>query len=460
MNGRRCGRAEAVSDIVATVGSGPARCHAMPRRATGYARGVPLDSGLVLLFVGLQAVVIALLAAQALARGRQLDGIRAVLERAGSARASGDTAAAVLALHERTEGLAWELQQARRDAGYLADLIAVGIVHLDDQLRVDQANEAAHVFLERPAGSLVGRTAMEAFVDHRIEGIVLAARERGSANGEVALRDADGPTMIVRARRSPIRGIWVSLEDVAELRRLQRIRSEFIDNLSHELRTPLSSVALLAEALTRDAELAGDVLPARMRDRIARIEIEVGHLTQMVTELLDLSMIESGSGQLHLDDVDLVEVAAASIERLRLFAERSGVDLQLEAPAGPATVRGDAAALGQVFVNLLHNAVKFSPLGGPVTVRVAPAGTELITSVRDEGLGIAPADLARVFERFYKADRVRSRGGGTGLGLAIVRHTIERHGGRVWVESDEGAGSTFSFALAGAPPVPGPPPSP
>jgi signal transduction histidine kinase len=134
-------------------------------------------------------------------------------------------------------------------------------------------------------------------------------------------------------------------------------------------------------------------------------------------------------------------------ERLRLFAERSAVTLIVDADPGLPTVRGDEARLGQVFVNLVHNAIKFSPDGGEVRISVRAAGGEVVATVADHGIGIARADRGRIFERFYKADRARVRGGGTGLGLSIARHVVEGHGGRIWVESEEGTGSSFSFAI-------------
>ncbi len=418
-----------------------------------------MDS-LLLLFVAAQAAIIALVVALALSRGRLLDEIAAtVLDadprfagRAGIdpdafGSAGSSPADMVRGLRDRNRRLAWALEQQRRDAAYLAELVGVGIVHLDDDLRVDLANAAAHAFLDRSPGTMTGRTAIEAFLDGRVETIVRGARDRGASTGEVSVHEPHGPTLVIRARRSPVSGIWVVLEDVAELRRLQRIRSEFIDNLSHELRTPLTTVGLLAETLSREAEAAGDAIPARMRDRIGKIEIETGHLTQMVTELLDLAQIEGGDGRLHLDPADLGAVATASVERLRLFAERSGVRLTLDVPPALPPVLGDEARLGQVFVNLLHNAVKFSPGGGEVLVRVASHDGEVIASVQDHGVGIPAAEQARIFERFYKVDRARARAGGTGLGLAIARHAIEGHGGRIWVESEEGVGSTFLFAL-------------
>jgi signal transduction histidine kinase len=241
----------------------------------------------------------------------------------------------------------------------------------------------------------------------------------------------------------------VVLEDVTELRRLQRIRSEFIDNLSHELRTPLANVRLLTEALTRDLE-AFDA-PDRVRDRVAKLDVESGHLVQMVNELLDLSRIESGASQLYLDVVDLGEVARAAADRLRLFAERQGVRLESDVPEQPLLVKGDAERLGQVLANLVHNAVKFSPTGQSVVIRAERGADEVVVAVADHGPGVPRADQARIFERFYKVDRARVRGqGGTGLGLAIARNIVEGHGGRIWVQSEEGSGSTFSFAIPAA----------
>ncbi len=398
---------------------------------------------LTLAFIAVQAVLLAVALAVAISRGRTIDELR---ESTG-ARPGEEVESRVRALIDRTSAAEWQAVQSARDTALLADLIGVGIVRLDDDRTVDVANTTAHIFMARPPGSMVGLSAIEAFVDHRIETIVENARQVGSASGELTVGPADGPTVTVRARRSPVRGVWVVLEDVSELRRLQRIRAEFIDNLSHELRTPLTTVSLLAETLTRDADQAGDAVPARMRERIGKIEVETGHLVQMVNELLDLSRIEGGGQMLLLDEVDLGRVAATSVERLRLFGERQGVRLVVDAPDAVPLIRGNEMRLDQVLVNLLHNAIKFSPNGGPVTIRVQRDGSEMVVSVQDEGIGIPQADVPRIFERFYKVDRARVRGGGTGLGLAIARHVVEGHGGRIWVTSEEGVGSTFSFAL-------------
>ncbi|HEX8025526.1 MAG TPA: ATP-binding protein [Candidatus Limnocylindrales bacterium] len=411
--------------------------------------------GIVIAFVAVLVVALAAATGVAVARGRALGAIGDALddaERGTPARREAGPADELLSdrvgrLRRRAEAAELALEQRLRDLGYLADLVGVGIVRLTDDLRVEVANTAAHVFLGREAGSMVGRTAMEALGDHRIEAIARKARNEGSATGEVATRADDGATFIVRARRSPILGVWLVLEDVAELRRLQRIRAEFIDNLSHELRTPITTVGLLTETLARDAEAAGAAVPPKMRERIGKLEVETGNIAQMVSELLDLARIESGGRQLHLDDVDVAAVAADSAERLRTFADRQGVTLVAESAPDLPLVRGDGGQIGQVFANLIHNAVKFSVPGTRVSIAVRRDGTDVIASVHDSGIGISPADQARIFERFYKADRTRSSGSGTGLGLAIARHIVEGHGGTIRVDSTEGEGSTFTFTL-------------
>lgn len=331
--------------------------------------------------------------------------------------------------------------------GATGELLPVGVLHVGADHRITAANPRAQVLLGAGGPGLAGRSVMEAFLDARIEAAFDGLPVGGTLTAEHRAATGEPRGLLVRAHRLSADELVVVLEDVTELRRLQQIRTEFIDNLAHELRTPLSTVTLLAETLAREAELAA--VPTRMRDRIARIEEETGHLAQMVNEMLDLARIEGGS-VLHLDDdIDLGSLAAASAERLRLFAERNHVTLVVDAEPGMPTVRGDEARLGQVVVNLVHNAVKFSPEGGEVRVAAQrdPNGAGVTVSVTDHGIGIRKADQPRIFERFYKVDRARLRGGGTGLGLAIARHVVEGHGGRIGVESEEGRGSTFTFTI-------------
>jgi two-component system phosphate regulon sensor histidine kinase PhoR len=378
-------------------------------------------------------------------RGRHIAGIEAALQvgpGVDAARAARDAVEAGRRADATARARSNELAQ-------FSELLSAGVMEVDANMVIRRANRRAHVLLGQRSGSLEGRSVVEAFADHRVEALVASARAEGTAHGELVMREEPRATVVLRAAQTPNECVWLVLEDVTELRRLQRIRTEFIDNLSHEIRTPLTNIRLLTEVLARDADEGS--LPARVAEGIQRIDVESGHLVQLVNELLDLSRIEQGSAPLHLADVDLAAVARASTDRLRLFASRQGVTFRLDFAPGLPRVRGDEERLAQLLVNLLHNAVKFSPAGGDVTVAGELEGDEVVLSVRDHGVGIPRADLDRVFERFYKVDRARFRGaGGTGLGLSIARHIAESHGGRIWVQSDEGAGSRFSVALPAA----------
>ena len=218
---------------------------------------------------------------------RATRGMRRVRGLVGVGR-EGDPVYGVERLIERVARLETGLAAARSDRNVLLDGLDVGIVDLDPSLQVTYANPAVHAFVGRVPGTLLGLDVLEAFLDPEVEAIARSAVDQGSAVGEVRFRGTDGPTLIVHARRSSSGGAWLVLADVSELRRLQQIRAEFIDNLSHELRTPLTSVSLLAETLSREADTLGDAVPPRMRDRISKIEVETGHLVQMVTEIMDL----------------------------------------------------------------------------------------------------------------------------------------------------------------------------
>ena len=350
---------------------------------------------------------------------------------------------------ERSVSLDAARTDRRQARETLADLLEDGVLDIDGGLRIRRANPAADRLLGRPPGGLTGRSVIEAFLDADAERIAVRAIADGTAGGEARIQGGDERAIALQGTRTPQGGATIVLRDVSELRRLRRIRTEFIDNLSHELRTPLTTVSLLAETLSREADASEGSLPGKMRDRIGKIEIETGHLVQMVNELLDLSRIESGTSLGPLESVDLGRLAEHAAERLRLFAERQGIALQVEAGEATPPVRGDPERLGQVLVNLLHNAIKFSPDGGDVIVTVGSETGTVWVTVTDHGVGIPRGAHERIFERFYKVDRARARGeaGGTGLGLSIARHVIEQHGGRIRVESSEGRGSTFTIEL-------------
>ena len=231
-------------------------------------------------------------------------------------------------------------------------------------------------------------------------------------------------------------------QNLTRLRRLETIRQDFISNISHELRTPLASLKALTETLQ---EGALEDPPAAKRF-LGRMETEVDAITQMVEELLELSRIESGRVPLSLALTPAHEMIAQAVERLITQAERAGLAIEIQCPDSLPKVLADLKRLVQVIVNLLHNAIKFTPPGGQITLSARQQNNLVLLSVQDTGVGIPADDLARIFERFFKSDRARS-GGGTGLGLAIARHLVEAHGGTIWAESIEGRGSTFYFTV-------------
>jgi len=267
--------------------------------------------------VAIGAVVALLVTLVAARRSGQT--IARVRSAAGAATAA-DPVFAVATLRAHLELVASQLAADQHDHDSLVESLAQGVITIDPDLRIVAANTAAQGFLDRSPGALVGRSVIEAFLDAQVEAIARSALAHGSSVGEIGRTDpAHQRRLLVRGRRSASGGAWLVLEDVSELRRLQQIRTEFIDNLSHELRTPLTTVSLLAETLARESEAPGPAIPAKMRDRIGKIEVETGHLVQMVSELLDLSRIESGGTIRAVDVLDIGQLATDSTDRLRLF---------------------------------------------------------------------------------------------------------------------------------------------
>jgi two-component system phosphate regulon sensor histidine kinase PhoR len=244
----------------------------------------------------------------------------------------------------------------------------------------------------------------------------------------------------------------IIIEDLTETHRLERMQRDFLANISHELRTPLTSVRLLAETL----EDVIDTNPDRAQEFVEKIETEVQYLSELVSELLELSRLESGQTIMIIEPVEAERLVREVMARMLPLAQRHRVSLGTDIHQGTTLVVADSKQITRVLVNLIHNAVKFTPSFGSVVIGTM-AQTDQHTQcffVRDTGVGISAEELPRVFERFYKTDRARSKagfigpgGGGTGLGLAIARHVIESHGGSIWAESCPGHGSTFSFTL-------------
>jgi two-component system phosphate regulon sensor histidine kinase PhoR len=251
---------------------------------------------------------------------------------------------------------------------------------------------------------------------------------------------------LVRATATPLGdadgGLVLVLRDLSAIERAQRVRQDFVANVSHELRTPLTSLRGYAETL-----LDGGLLDADNRERFVRvIRDQTERLQDLVEDLLSLAELERADSRLRLEPFDLRALAEAQAAMFRGAAGRTGLAIAVE-PGPPLEVVADRRRLEQVLANLLDNAVKYTERG---SVRVVPGveGGRVWVEVRDTGPGIPREDQDRVFERFYRVDKARSREqGGTGLGLSIVKHIVQLHGGRVWVTSDPGQGSTFRFEI-------------
>jgi two-component system phosphate regulon sensor histidine kinase PhoR len=315
---------------------------------------------------------------------------------------------------------------------------AIVLADRDDVVRV--ANPAAGRML---AGTdLVGRRLVEVVRDHEmLETLDAARRGRGS----VREMQRDGGRRVLRIAATPLAGgdLLLTVRDLSAVRRLETQRQDFVANVSHELRTPLSALKAMVETLRGGAlndRAAAD-------DFLARIDREVDGLTELVGDLLSLSRMESGDDALDLVTVDAADLVLRAATRLEPLAARAQVRLVTAADASGARVRVDESRMAQVLANLVHNAIKFTPPGGTVTLGTSATPAEVTLFVRDTGSGIDPADLERIFERFFKSDPSRASGG-TGLGLAIAKHAVQAHGGAIAAQSGgRGHGATFTVTL-------------
>ena len=340
---------------------------------------------------------------------------------------------------------------ARQDA--LLDSMIEGVLVLDETGRVQFANHAfAQMF--RSTGSLLGKTVIEAVRLHEVAELVECTNQEGRVSGH-ELRLAGEPerwlqinaAAITSAERRKL-GTVVVFHDQTRLKKLEGTREEFVANVSHELRTPLSLIKGYAETLLDGAKDNPEVATKFLQtiDRNAR------RLDLLIQDLLIISSLESGRVSLSFAPVDLRPLIERLLTDFKSRAEARHVKLVSTMPELAA--HADEARLEQVFGNLLENAVKYGREHGTVTVGGRPTPEGLLeVFVQDDGPGIPAEALERVFERFYRVDKARSREqGGTGLGLSIVKHIVQGHGGRVWVESAPGQGAKFCFTLQPARP--------
>ncbi len=315
-----------------------------------------------------------------------------------------------------------------------------GVIVVDSENRVVLVNATAREAFG-VAEDAAGKSVVECIDDPTLLGLLRLPGQLPHRE-EIVLRDG----RVFNAQRTPIQGVGqaVVMQDITHLKELDRIKSEFVTTVSHDLRSPLTAILGYVELIERSGSVSD-----LQRDFIRRVQLSVEQMTSLVTTLLDLGRIEAGldSGKEH---TRLGVLANYAVEGLRGAAEAKGLTLEVDIPVDVPAVIGVPLRLRQVVANLLDNAIKYTPPGGRVTVRARAEDGQVIVEVSDTGQGIPPADQPYLFDKFFRASNVPREVTGAGLGLSIVKSIVDTHGGRIWVDSALGKGTTFTVVLPGA----------
>jgi two-component system phosphate regulon sensor histidine kinase PhoR len=356
------------------------------------------------------------------------------------------------------------LEEDRQQLRTILSGMVEGVVALDADQRILFANDRAAELLDLAGPLPVGRPLWEAVRQRSLIDVIRRAldspepqREEINWTGVAprsltvhAARLAGSPAPLVGGatpHSPPRRGAVLVLHDTTELRRLERLRQDFVANVSHELKTPLSVIKVCVENL-QDGAADDSTLRERFLGQVAR---QTDRLHMLILDLLSLARIESGNEMYDFQPISVEALVLACIERVRPRADSHEQSLEIDGPPGPIAVWGDEEALEQILDNLLDNALKYTPDKGRVRVGWKQEGDQVLIEVSDTGIGIPEADLPRIFERFYRVDKARSREmGGTGLGLSIVKHLVGAMHGSLRAASRVGEGSTFSILLPAA----------
>ncbi|HEU4964913.1 MAG TPA: ATP-binding protein [Bacilli bacterium] len=339
-------------------------------------------------------------------------------------------------------------QQTGKLEGILKHLVS-GVLVVDRSGRITLVNPAvermvgvrAELLLEKWHWEAGRHFGLSSLIDEAI--LVGKGRKKEVTLHKPVERTVEVNITPIVTQQDRIAGAVVLLHDVSEFRRLEQMRSEFVANVSHELRTPITAVKGFSETLL-DGALDD---PEIARQFLQIIYDESERLRRLVNDLLELSKIESGHTVFRYDTIEMKQLVGRTVKKYKHQAETTGLSIVTELPDHDIFLQADEDRVSQVLINLLGNAIAYTP-EGEVVVSVYETEEHGVLEVRDTGIGIPPEDLPRLFERFYRVDKARARrSGGTGLGLAIVKHIIEGHGGRVEVESEVGTGSTFRIFL-------------
>ncbi len=338
-----------------------------------------------------------------------------------------------------------DLSEERNKLSAVLDTMADAVVVVGASGEITMLNNAAESLLNISATQAGGRRFMQVIRDHDLQRLVsdsMETREQQSGQTEILPSRRYLSAIATPLIEDGAMGVLVILHDLTRIRQIETTRKEFISNVSHELRSPLASIKAMVETL-EDGALAEQEVAI---DFLRRGHQEVDRLTSMVNELLELASLESGQTALNAAPISLWELIDSVRSQFHLQSNSKGVTVDIDIPADIPDVLGEEEKLRRVVVNLIDNALKFTPEGGKIRVSAQVDNGSVEVKVEDTGVGIPREHLPHVFERFYKVDRSR-RDGGTGLGLAIVKHLVLVHGGEVRAESQEGSGSEFIFTV-------------
>lgn len=338
-----------------------------------------------------------------------------------------------------------DLTRNRNELEAILEGLEEGVIAIDHKQRVIHINSVAQSLLDLAVDESAKINLLQLHIDAQLRELVSDFfREESNQFKSLKISGKTIAASILRSGGPSFEGAIIVLRDVSEMRRLERARTDFVANASHELKTPIAALKGFIDTLVEDEEM-----PAETATHfLSRSQAQVSRLQGVVTDLLQLSRLESKDEDHPLSRIDLQALLIKVFQEKLQDALLAGIELSLEGVEHLVEVSGEQEALEQLFSNLIDNAIKYSAVGGRVKVCCEVLNRSVNVRVVDQGIGIPEADLARIFERFYRVDRARSRDkGGTGLGLSIVKHIAELHGGSVQVESILGEGSTFSVSL-------------
>lgn len=358
---------------------------------------------------------------------------------------TGELAAAFNAMADSLRATVQQLSDERNTLSAVLATMADGVIVTEPGGRVLMLNPAARELLNLHRDDAEGSRLIELVSDHEIHRLVTQCQtEQTRQQGEVAMLQ---PRRHLSAIATPLEessapGVLLTLHDLTRIRQVETSQKEFVSNVSHELRNPMASIKAIVETLESGALSEPDVAA----DFLGRMRRDVDRINNLVNDLLELSRMESGQFVIAPEPGLLLPLALAVKGQFQETAAVKAVDLTIAVPEDLPLLMADGDKLSQVLVNLVENALKFTPPQGQVVIAARALPDWVEVQVKDSGVGVAPQHLPHLFERFYKVDRSR-RDGGTGLGLAIVKQSVEAHGGRITAASREGEGCTFTFTI-------------